>query len=70
MTFAPKWVRRVQEKLARQPGITLIRCTACARLVPPELWARDYCKDCDTERSDAFHFDGSPFLPSDEDDHA
>lgn len=58
----PRWVTAIQRRLATKPEITSLRCTACGRLVAPKDWARDYCRDCDTERSAAFEMDDSPFL--------
>jgi hypothetical protein len=67
MSTKPRWVRAVQRALLAQPGITeLPRCGACARLMAPRDMCGEMCRDCHTERSTAFEFDGSPFMPWDD----
>jgi predicted amidophosphoribosyltransferase len=65
----PRWVRAVRKALLAQPGITeLPVCAACHRTMAPADMVDDTCRDCHRPASDAFHFDGSPFMPWDDDD--
>jgi hypothetical protein len=60
-------MRAVQRALIEKPGITeLPVCQACARSMAPADMRGELCRDCHTERSTAFEFDGSPFMPWDD----
>jgi hypothetical protein len=56
-------VRAVQRRLLAKPGLSeKPRCDACHRLMQPADMVSDLCRDCHTERSDAFYFSDEPFL--------
>jgi hypothetical protein len=68
VSTAPKWVRRVQAKLARQPEITALVCGRCGRSMYRSDWdeREGCCLDCSTEQGRAFEMSDNPFLPEDE----
>jgi hypothetical protein len=68
VSTAPKWVRRVQAKLARQPEITALVCGRCGRSMYRSDWdeREGCCIDCSTEQGRAFEMSDDPFLPEDE----